>query len=63
MGPFNLSNLGDKRVIGVVVLVLFLWQSTKADRGHSTNRDTKPRRKHNLRGSGNVDAAFIEKIK
>ena len=45
------------------MLVLFLWQTTKSDRGGTKRKDDKPRKKHNLRGSGNVDAAFIEKIK
>lgn len=42
---------------------MFLWGSTKEDRGQTSSKSaSKPARKHNLRGSGNVDSAFMEKI-
>ena len=47
------------------MLVLFLWKATKEDRGSSNRKldGVKPVKKHNLRGSGNVDAQFWTRIK
>ena len=56
--------------MGVVAIILLLWGSTKADRGSNVAKRNikdakggKAPRQHKLRGSGNVDAQFIEKIK
>ena len=51
--------------MGVVVLVLFLWRSTKEDRGQNVSRKNAVANNNKKRGgkSGNVDAAFIKKIK
>jgi ABC-type uncharacterized transport system fused permease/ATPase subunit len=52
------------KIVGIVVLVLFLWGSTAEDRGREITKSSKAKaqRVHKFRGSGNVDAAFMEKI-
>lgn len=50
--------------MGIVVLVMFLWGSTSEDRGQAkrTGPGERVKRVHKLRGSGNVDGQFMEKI-
>ena len=45
-------------------MVLFLWGSTADDRGRSERKyeKAKPKRVHRFKGSGNVDADFMDKI-
>lgn len=47
----------------MTVAVLFLWNSTSNDRGKlSKKRASKVQKSGSLRVSGNVDAAFMERI-
>jgi len=46
----------------MVVLILFLWGSTSDDRGQAKKISDMNRRVHRFKGSGNVDAAFMDKI-
>jgi len=53
-------------MLGVCVVVLLLWKSTKGDRGSfdKNNNDVSPQpRKHKLRGSGLIDDAFWKNVK
>ena len=53
-----------KKIVGMTVVILFLWGSTKEDRSARAagKGNDAPRRKHKLKGSGNVDGPFMEKI-
>jgi hypothetical protein len=52
--------------MGVVAIVLLLWRSTKEDRGRADAANVKTggqTRKHKLRGTGLIDAAFWKNVK
>jgi len=64
-----IASKNAQKIMGVVVVVLFLWNTTSADRGQTVTAKmkanqlkSKNRRLMN-RGSGNVDAQFWKRIK